>query len=73
MASKLVQITAVDKAWELWEAGLLVNVDGQLWAPIGEVRELWHDDERTVRQRFPRWLEPKTGGGGYVYVETDED
>ena len=72
MASRLVRITDVDKAWELWEAGLLVNVDGYLWAPISEVYELWHD-ERSVRQRFPRWLEPKVGGGGYVYVETDED
>lgn len=70
MASKLVRITDVDKAWELWEAGLLVNEFGNAW----EDRSLWCDfPEEELLERISAWLAPKTGGGGYVYVETDED
>ena len=69
MASKLVQITDVDKAWKLWEAGLLVNECGNAW---GEKR-WWNFTEEELLERFPAWLEPKKDGGGYVYVETDED
>ena len=70
MASKLVQITDVDKAWKLWEAGLLVNEFGDAW---GEKSVWWDFTEEELLERFPAWLAPKTGGGGYVYVETDED
>lgn len=70
MASKLVQITDVEKALELWEAGLLVNERGNPWGGKGG---WWGFSEEELRETFPAWLEPKTGGGGYVYVETDED
>lgn len=70
MASKLVRITDVDKAWGLWEAGLLVNVEGEPW---GNKSGWWGLSEEGLREMFPTWLAPKTGGGGYVYVETDED
>lgn len=70
MASRLVQITDVDKALGLWEAGLLVNEFGNAWGD----RSLWWDfTEEELLERISAWLEPKTGGGGYVYVETDED
>ncbi len=70
MASRLVQITDVDKAWELWEAGLLVNEWGDAW---GDKSGWWDFSEEELLEMIPAWLEPKTGGGGYVYVETDED
>lgn len=70
MASRLVHITDVDKAWELWEAGLLVNEWGDAW---GDKSGWWDFSDEELLERLPKWLAPKTGGGGYVYVETDED
>lgn len=69
MASRLVKITDVDKAWKLWEAGLLVNEFGNAWGDKSGWRYL---SEEALRKRFSTWLGPKKGCGGYVYVETDE-
>ena len=66
MASKLVQITDVDKAWKLWEAGLLVNAFGDAWGDRSGWREF---TKERLLEMFSAWL----AADGYVYVETDED